>query len=307
MKNPTLTPEAKEAVRNYIFRYVALWSGLAVVLLSLLVFVLNNVVIGSAENAAGHIKNETYEKLLDRIDEARTDLSNARIEIDQNLSQRIHNAQESLRETRSDADDRLSRLLYGAQEQLIKAQIEGESAREHLKRLIASLETQTKEANALRQSIKSAKDVAEALQKTKGLVDGISEKLLQNPEFRSQLVDRTNQPNIYLLGSVKCGQPRSFGVPLEATTTEDWLVFGINPSFSSQNETRKNSSDNALFSFSTTITPTAAMNAWNIQYRVVINHASNQTKRLRLSTCPATVEHLQIVALRAYNGLQPPT
>ena len=157
----------------------------------------------------------------------------------------------------------------------------------------------TKKTDELRKQINNMDNLAKALKSKSNLADEVSKQLKKDGEFRKRVMSELTQPNIFRLGNVKCSRKSSnLRVPVTGTTTDHWLVFGINQNIRSY--TGRRSGDNAIFSFKTTITPNATKDSWSVNYFVEINSASDQNKRLRLSNCPREVKDLQIVAIRVY-------
>ena len=95
-------------------------------------------------------------------------------------------------------------------------------------------------------------------------------------------VVKENMPTqrlFHYLGEVTCGGERTFKVP-EATTTKDWIVFGIDPYITTEYE-GDNIYNNSLMGYGTDILSAANDKAWKVRFLVRTNFAAGTGEEVR--------------------------
>ena len=280
MSERQLEPAAKAAIRTYIYRGFAVSASLVVIFISIAAFLVQDVILERANYTA--LREATAQ-----LFETQKEISDVRAKVQQDA--------EEMAQLREDTEHRAAEFEKTAEE--VRQEV-GEI--KHMQQQI--VETKANVDN-LWSEIRNNEDFAQLTDERQGLLKQVAAMVGNHPAFRAKVLETITQPNIYVLGHFKCSANRHIvPVPVKGTTTDQWLVFGINPHVSSLAKTKNG--DNAVFSFKTDVRPARNRRSWSIQYLVEINHASDQYKKLRLTKCPSAVRNLQVVAMRAYPTIQ---
>ena len=85
------------------------------------------------------------------------------------------------------------------------------------------------------------------------------------------------EQGVYFLENVACGETKRVRVPIDETTTENWVVLGINPQINA--EEIDQIGDNAIYSFETSISPSDDKKFWTVGFLIKINNSTRNTSK----------------------------
>ena len=111
---------------------------------------------------------------------------------------------------------------------------------------------------------------------------------------------------IYVLGDVHCGKKKTLSVPIHGTTTDNWIVFGINPKINA--EERARFGDNALYSHEISVLPNNDRKSWTIDFNIRINY-NTKNERPTIADCNwdqlKSRTQVQVVAIKKRTPQKP--
>ena len=97
-------------------------------------------------------------------------------------------------------------------------------------------------------------------------------------DTRVDLDSMSNLREIQYLGEVTCDREFTFSVPETGTTTQDWHVFGLNPSINTQ-FVHDSPNNNSITGFRTTVNSVDRDTAWKVNLEVQVNFATGAKKQ----------------------------
>ena len=311
MENDTLHPAAKEAIREYMLKLITVPTIIAFIF----GFFFKEAIWQGAYNKATEQAlvdlskaKGTILETLSKTREAQSAFSKQTKESQAAISDAQQRADKAAEDARA-LQDELSSRADAVRQLQKKVRLAQEEWRA---RAIEAYEL-TQESDNLRSDIKNLRELAAALENKEAIVNDVLKQLKRDDAFRNSLrSDISNvrrkiltdviSRNIFVLGQVSCSDnPTVLRVPVEGTKTDQWLVFGINRNITSH--TGSKSGDNAIFSFRTDIIPESGRRSWAVRYFAEINTASGSLRK-GPDACGDGVEPVQIVAIRAYSGIQ---
>ena len=178
MSTPSLTPEAKEAIRNYMLRLVTLPGSITAIAIFLIGFFLNEVVIGRAYNKA---YSEIYPQATAQVIKLTADAMRAA----ENATSAASVAEQSRDRANLLAStvDKLSVKASQAVEDASRAVFSSKTAHDRAESLSDKVDQQLDEAELLRAQLKTAKVVQQADK----LVKEVVSQILDRKDFSKKL------------------------------------------------------------------------------------------------------------------------
>ncbi len=111
---------------------------------------------------------------------------------------------------------------------------------------------------------------------------------------------------IFHLGDINCNEVLTRDVPIEGTSTDDWLVFGIPHYVTAAAEGSQLDGDNAIYQFATTVKSNGDKSGWEVRFQFLLNYNTksdndsigNCNKNKKGEVFPHTPSSVRIVALK---------